>query len=101
MKTRDEPRRYRMAPDVRFRKVGGEGVVVRQEAAEVVVVDGVGAAVLELLDPRRYAAAEAGRRVDGLIAGLVADHDAPEETIAGDVADFLEELLAAGVIEEV
>ncbi len=81
--------RWRRAPDVRFRVVGGEGVVVRQTSGEALVVDEVGARILELLDERPTAAEIVGR--------LEAEYDVEPERLAADVERFLEELLEAGI----
>lgn len=98
--------RYRLAPDVRFRVVSGEGVVVRQDAGEVLVVNGVAARVLELLDPRRMegddpvsgpADLPPGRSFDEMLAPLQEEFDATEEEIARDLRGFLDELVAGGV----
>lgn len=98
----------RLARDVRFRKVGGQGILVRQEAGEVLAVNGVAAEVLELLDPRRHPfgtedglgkAASGGRSSAAVVARLAERFDAPAEELARDVEDFLEELLEVGVVE--
>jgi hypothetical protein len=86
-----DDRVLRLRREVRFRNVGGEGVVLRQEAREVLVVNGVGARVLELLDGRRSVAEVA--------AVLREERDAPPEAIERDVGAFVDELLAAGVVE--
>jgi hypothetical protein len=76
--------------DVRFRVVGDEGVVVRQESAEVIAVNGVGASLLSLLD---------GRNVAGVVDGLLAEYDVERESLRRDVERFLLELREAGVVE--
>ncbi len=85
----DSDRRWRRAADVRFRVVGGEGVVVRQSSGEALVVDQVGARILELL-AERPTAAEIVRRLE-------AEYEVEPERLAGDVERFLGELLEAGV----
>ena len=84
---------FRPRREVRFRTVAGEGVVLRQEAREVLVLNGVGIRVLELLDGRRT--------VDAVVAVLASERAAAPETIARDVGVYLGELVAAGVVEEV
>jgi hypothetical protein len=84
---------FRPRRDVRYRTVGGEGIVLRQEAREVLVLNETGARVLSLLDGRRDVA--------GVEAALEAERDAPAQEIRRDLEEFLEELLAAGVVEEV
>ena len=45
----DQDQRLQVAADVRFRPVFDEGVVIRQRAAEVLVLNEVGTRILELL----------------------------------------------------
>lgn len=93
--------RYRLASDVRFRVIGGEGVVVLQDAGEVLVVNGVAARVLELLDPRRGdESAAQGRGLDELVERLSEEYEAPRDEIEADLREFLEETLAGGVVIE-
>jgi hypothetical protein len=106
--SRTSTTRYRLAPDVRFRVVGDEGVVVRQDAGEVLVVNGVAARVLELLDPRRRTESASerapvrdpqGRSVNELIRRLGEEYEASEEEIARDLREFLVEAVAGGIVE--
>lgn len=83
-----EPRR-----DVRFRRVPPETVVVRQEAAEVLVLNGVAGRVLELCDGRRP--------LSGVVDALLAEYDVERGDLERDVLRFASELLDAGVAEEV
>jgi hypothetical protein len=78
--------------DVRFRVVGEEGVLVRQEAAEVIAVNEVGASVLALLDARR----SVGKVLDELLEQYAVDRT----SLSTDVFRFLGELREAGVLEE-
>lgn len=78
--------------DVRFRLVGGEAVVVRQEAAEVLVLNEVGARVLDLVGRRRPVAE--------IIAALCAEFEVAPELAAAEVTAFLGEIAAAGLIAE-
>jgi hypothetical protein len=82
----------RRRADVRFRTVLDEGVVIQQETAEVLVLNEVGARVLELLD--------GARTVGDLVTLLGGEFDATGEVLQREVARYLEELLAAGVIED-
>jgi len=79
-------------PDVRFRAVGGEGVVVRQDAAEVMVVNGVAVRVLELLD--------GARSVGVVLDALAQEFEVERPTLERDVIAYLDELLGAGVIRD-
>jgi hypothetical protein len=77
--------------DVRYRRIEGEAVVLRQSAAEVLVLNEVGAAVLDLADGRRS--------VGDWIAALAQEYAGDPATLAGDVLAFAAELAAAGLLE--
>lgn len=79
--------------DVRFRVVGEEGVVVRQEAAEVLALNGVGARVLELFDRERPLAE--------VIDRLMEEYEIGRAELESEVCDFVTELTAAGVLESI
>jgi hypothetical protein len=81
----------RKSADARYRNIGGEGIVVRQAAGEVLVLNGVGARVLDLL--------ESGSTVASLLDALGAEYDIDQAILRRDVLAYLQELLDAGVIE--
>lgn len=81
----------RLADQVRYRVVDGEGVVLLQETAEALVVNGVGARLLDLLD--------APRTVGDLMLQLEAEYEVEPQTLARDVQAFLGDLVQAGVVE--
>ena len=83
---------YRRCRDVRFRTVLDEGVVIKQATAEVMVLNEVGARVLALVDGERSTAA--------IGSALAAEFAAPADELRRDLARYLDELLAAGVVEE-
>lgn len=83
----------RRSSDMRYRIIGGEGVVVRQVAGEVLVVSEVGARVLDLLEP--------GMAAGDILKRLAGEYDVDGPTLERDVLAFLEDLLEAGVIERV
>ena len=82
---------FRRRSDVRFRIVAPEAVVVRQSGPEVLVLNGVGARILERIDT--------GERVATLVAGLAQEYEVDPERLESDVVAFLEELASSGVIE--
>jgi len=84
---------FKPRPDVRFRVVGDEAVVVRQEDAEVIALNDVGASVLSLLDARRS--------VRDVLDALLEQYDVDRESLSSDLARFLSELRDAGVVEQV
>ena len=77
--------------DTRYRNIGDEGVVVRQTAGEVLVLNEIGVRVLELL--------EAAVPVSGLLDALDAEYAVDRATLERDVLAYLQELVDAGVIE--
>jgi len=83
---------FRPRADVRFRVIGDEAVVVRQEDAEVIALNEVGASVLALLDSRRS--------VREVLDALLEQYDVDRESLSSDVLGFLSELRDAGVVEE-
>jgi hypothetical protein len=83
---------FRPRPDVRFRVVGDEAVIVRQEDAEVIAVNDVGASILALLDSRRS--------VGDVLDALLEQYDIDRDSLSSDLSRFLGELREAGVVEE-
>ena len=81
----------RRRTDVRYRRIEGEAVVLRQSAAEVLVLNGVGASVLDLAD--------GVRPVGEWIDALVEEYGADRETVARDVLEFAGEAEEAGLLE--
>lgn len=84
---------FRTRPDVRFRVVGDEAIVVRQEDAEVIALNEIGATILGLLDSRRS--------VRDLLDALLEEYDVDRDSLATDLTRFLRELRDAGVVEPV
>jgi hypothetical protein len=80
----------RLADDVRYRVVEGEAVIVRQSEGEVVVLNRVGARILELV-------AE-GRAVASIVDTVLAEYDSDRATVDADVREHLSELISAGVV---
>lgn len=76
---------------MRYRRIEGEAVVLRQSAAEVLVLNEVGASVLELADGERS--------VGDWIVALRDDYEGDPETLARDVLAFAAELAEAGLLE--
>lgn len=83
---------FRLCPEVRYQQVADEGVVVRQDAGEVLVLNEVGTRILALVDQ--------GLSEPQIIGRLREVFDAEPENLAGDLEAFLRELSAAGIIEE-
>ena len=82
---------HAVAPDVRYRRVGDELVAVRQDAAEVVVLNETGARVLELIGQNRA--------LDEIVEQMLLEFDTDRQTLERDVAECLEQFAAAGLLE--
>jgi hypothetical protein len=83
---------FRARPDVRFRVVDGKGVLIRQEAGEVVVLNPVGARVLDLL--------QSGAVLQRVLERLAEEFEVGAAELERDVLQFVRELVDAGVLEE-
>jgi hypothetical protein len=84
---------FRRRSDVRYRIVGPEAVVVRQSVPEVLVLNGVGARVVETIDGTLT--------VGALVSALAGEYAVEREILERDVVAFLGELAEGGVIERV
>ena len=84
-------RSFRVAPDVRYRVIDDEAVVVRQREGDVLVLNQVAARVLQLVG-EGLSPDEIGDRVAG-------EYEVPEATIRVDVEKFLAELEGLNVLE--
>jgi len=84
---------FRPKIDVRFRRVAEEGVVLLQDAGEVLALNEVGARILELIDD--------GLAVPAIVDRLFEEFEADRAALGADTADFVGELLESGVIETV
>lgn len=85
---------FRLAGDVRFRRVLDEAVAVRQETNEVIIVNEVSATILEFFENRGSASAES------LADFLAGEYDVDLGELRKDVATHIKELLAAGILCE-
>jgi Coenzyme PQQ synthesis protein D (PqqD) len=83
----------RRRSDVRYRHIEGEAVVVRQSSAEVLVLNEVGASVLDLADGERD--------VRAWIDALREVYDTDPAVLARDVLAFAAEMEEAGLLEAV
>lgn len=83
----------RPAPDVRFRVVDREAVVVRQKSAEVLVMSEVAA--------RLFALADGVHPVAHWLDVLSGEFEVDRADLERDVVGFASELAAEGILEEV
>ena len=82
---------FKVAPDVRYRVIDDEAVVVRQREGDVLVLNDVAARVLQLVG-EGLSSSEIGDRLAG-------EYDAPDAAIRQDVEAFFGELEGLNVIE--
>lgn len=73
--------------------VGDEGVIVLQERGEIVVVNELGARIVDLLSKQTIA-----RRED-IVSVLERTYDVERPTLEDDVRVFLEDLVNGGIAE--
>ncbi len=83
----------RPAPDVRFRIVDREAVVVRQKSAEVLVMSEVAA--------RLFALADGVHPVSHWLDVLAEEFDVERADLERDVVGFASELAAEGILVDV
>ncbi len=84
-----EIKKLHRAGDVRFRAVGGETVVLRQNDALVLVLNEVGGRVLELAD---------GRTESEIVDELIDEFEVERAELEADVSAFVTELIGEGVV---
>ncbi len=85
----DETVLHRLS-DVRFRAVEDETVVIRQEAAEALVLNEVAGRILELVDGKSTAAEIVGTLLD--------EYAIDADVLRADVLSYLNELVETGVL---
>ena len=92
MSTESQPQQYRIDAHARFRVMGDEGVFVLQEAGEVLVVNQVGAFIVEQL--------KGARSLDELVAAITERYEVDSERARADASSLLTSLLEAGAINQ-
>ena len=90
MSTESQIPRYRVDPHARFRLMDDEGVFVLQEAGEVLVVNEVGAFIVEQL--------QAERSVDEIVMAITDRYAVDQDRARADARSLLDALLEAGAI---
>ena len=90
MHSTEERRRVAFHPQVAFRVVDGEGVVVLAQDGQVEVVNPIGARVLEL--------AESVGGVQEIAAQITEEYEVPASEARRDVAEFIEAMIDEKVL---
>ncbi len=86
-----ESGRYRLAREIRYRRIFDEGVIILQDRAEVVMVNATAIDVLELIDR--------GYHIDAVADELAARYACDQDTLDSDVLDYVIALWQAGILE--
>jgi hypothetical protein len=81
---------YRRASDVRFQRGDETGILLCQQRAEPIGLNGVGARVIELCD----GATPFGSVIDQ----LEDEYDVDRPTLESDTSEFVEEMIEMGVL---
>jgi Coenzyme PQQ synthesis protein D (PqqD) len=80
----------RLSPDVVFRDLEGEAVILDLASGRYFGLNAVGTRIWTLLD--------AGTAVDAIVGTLAGEYDADADQIARDVTRLLDDLLSRGLV---
>ena len=83
----------RKRSDVRYRRIGGEAVVLRQSTAEVMVLNELAGDILDLVD--------GNLPVGGWVERLAGEYAVETPVLERDLVEFAAELVEAGLLEPV
>ncbi len=78
---------------VRYRNLGGEGVVMNQEAGKILVLNEVATRLFELFDGRRS--------IEELVGRLEEEYEVEPQQLRRDVVRYLEELIEHDLVEAI
>ncbi len=92
MSIESHPQRFRVDPHARFRVLENEGIFVLQEAGEVLVVNELGAFIVEQL--------QAERSVDEVVMAITDRYAVDQDRAQADTRSLLDALLEAGAISQ-
>ena len=84
---------WKVKDGVRFRRLFDEAVLIQQDKAEALVLNDTAVSFLEACDGERS--------VEDIITGMVAEFEIGAKQLGGDLAPFIEQLEAEGIIEAV
>lgn len=82
---------FRLKRDIRYRSIADEGIVLRQDEGEVLVVNGIGVRVVELISE--------GITLPQILDTLETEYDVEPAQLRTDVITYIAELKDAGVLE--
>ena len=79
-------------PDVRYRLVDGKGILIRQGIGEVLVLNRVGARLLDML--------QTGLPVQGVLEAMLGEFEVEHAELERDALAFIEQLMDSAILEE-
>ena len=79
--------------DVRYRVIDKQAVVIVQQQAEALILNGLGTRILGLID--------GVRRITAIVERLLPDYEVDREILQEDVLKYLKDLAEIGVLVEV
>lgn len=82
---------FHLCADVRYRVIGGQAVIIVQDAGEAIVLNEVGTRVLELVEGEHGFAT--------IVDELCEQFDVERQQAETDLDDYLRDLVEAGVVE--
>jgi len=83
---------FRLADDVRHRRVLDEAVVIRQETNEVIVINEVSASILQFFEKQGVGT------VSDVIDYLAGEYEIGLEVLQKDIPDHIQKLLKVGIV---
>ena len=84
---------WKVKPSVRFSRLFDEAVLIHQQKSETMVLNDTAISFIEACDGERTVA--------DIIDGMTGDFEVSAEQLAEDLAPFIEQLAAEGIIEKV
>lgn len=81
---------FELSPDVRFRLLDGEGIMVRQDTGEVIVVNEVGAQIVNYI--------REGRLCSSIPDDIAGEFEVTRDAAETDLDVYLDELESKGVL---
>ncbi len=91
MNTAEPSQHYRVDPHARFRILNGEGIFILQKAGEVLVINPMGAFIVEQL--------EAHHTIDQVVTAITERYAVDRAQARADADSLINALLEAGAIE--
>ena len=89
--TKTLPRRVAPSPEVLFRELDGEAVMLDLDSEKYFGLDEVGTRIWQLLDEHRD--------VETVVTHLLEEYEVEEEVLRQDMADLIERLVDAGLVQ--